>query len=96
MEANDLQRLKAAGISDATIGLMIEKRSIETVALTVEEVLDLKKAGFSEETIRLLVEANDFSEASRARVYGRSLRPIRVASIDDVLALKAAGISRAS
>ena len=41
----------------------------------------------------MLVQSSAFSDTHQDRVYGRSLRSISVASIDDLLALKAAGLS---
>ena len=47
LRSEELIRLKNAGVQEDTIRLLIQEKSIETGAFTVEEILSLKQAGFS-------------------------------------------------
>jgi hypothetical protein len=87
----ELARLAAAGLSDATLQTIVRERVIETAAFQVDDLLSLRQAGIGDGTIRLLVEAGSFLRRSPAIVYGRSGRPLRLASVSDLLELKAAG-----
>jgi hypothetical protein len=86
-------RLKAAGVSDTSIQMMIQEKSIETVSLTVDEVLQMKAAGIDEETLQLMIQSLSFLKNSRPVVYRAGRNDIPLTSVDDLLQLKAAGIS---
>jgi hypothetical protein len=85
--------LKQAGFSDATIALADREKTIETVAFTVEELVQLKKAGISEKTIQTLIRENSFLRDQKPIVYGRDVKPLRMSSASDIIALKEAGMS---
>jgi hypothetical protein len=85
--------LKQAGFSDATIALADREKTIETVAFTVEELVQLKQAGFDEVTIQALIRENSFLRKQGPIVYGRDAKPLRMSSVSDIIALKEAGMS---
>ncbi|MEJ5358155.1 MAG: hypothetical protein WHT06_05730 [Desulfobacterales bacterium] len=86
-------RLKRAGVSDETLERLVREKSLETGALTVEEILALKAAGIGEETLQSVIEAGSFLRDRSPVVYGRGLRPIRLSTVEDLLQLKQAGFS---
>lgn len=86
-------RLKRAGVSDETLERLAREKSLETGALTVEEIVALKRAGVGEETLRTVIEAGSFLRDRTPVVYGRGLRPIRLSTVEDLLQLKQAGLS---
>jgi len=90
----DIQRLTAAGIDGAALAAIVEEKVIETVAFTVDELVTLKKqARLSNETIRLLVKERSFLKNREPVVYGKEVQPIRLSTVEDILALKRAGMS---
>ena len=91
--SEDLIRLKKAGIHEDTIKLLIQEKSIETGAFTVEEILSLKQAGFSETTLRMLIAENSFLKDRQPIVYGENLHTVKFTTINDVIRLKEAGLS---
>ena len=91
--SEDLIRLKKAGIHEETIKLLIQEKSIETGAFTVEELLSLKQAGFSETTLRMLIAENSFLKDRQPIVYGENLHTVKFTTINDVIRLKEAGLS---
>lgn len=95
LESRDMLRLKQAGIADETLRVLIQEKSVETGALTVDEVLALKKAGVSDVTLRMLIAEQSFLKDRQPIIYGRLLHPIRFTSIQDVIQLKEAGLSDA-
>ncbi len=86
-------RLKRAGVSDENLERLAREKSIETGALTVEEIIALKSAGVGEQTLRTVIEAGSFLRDRSPVVYGRGLRPIRLSTVEDLLQLKQAGFS---
>jgi hypothetical protein len=93
VDAQSLARLKRAGVEDATLELMIQERTLETAAFTVEELVALKAAGVGEETVRVLIREGSFMRGREPVVYGRELRSIRLTTAEDVIRLKQAGVS---
>ncbi len=93
MSVETMVELKNAGFSDATIQLAAREKVIETVAFTAEELIQLKQAGFEESTIQLLIQERSFMRGPRKVVYGRDTRPLRLSSVNDIIALKEAGMS---
>ena len=88
-----LIELKEAGIQDETIRLLIQEKSIETGAFTVEEIVTLKKAGIEEQTIQMLIREQSFMKDRQTIVYGKEIQSVRFATIEDVIRLKEAGLS---
>ena len=86
-------RLKQAGVSDESIQMMIQEKSLETVSLTVEEVLQMKAAGIDEETLQIMIQSLSFLKNRQPIVYGMGQRNLSLTSVDDLLKLKAAGVS---
>ncbi|HHP7234041.1 MAG TPA: hypothetical protein ACFCUC_05375 [Desulfobacterales bacterium] len=93
LDAEDLLRLKSAGIEDATLQALIEEKSLETAAVSVEEIIDLKKAGISEETLRLWIRKGSLLQDRQPVVYGDALETIQLTTISDLIRLKDAGFS---
>ena len=86
-------QLKQAGLSDATIQLIIAERTIETAAFSVDELLAMKKAGIGEKTLQAIIQSGSFLQGREPIVYGRAIRPIRLSSVDDIIEMHRAGFS---
>ena len=93
LSGTDAIRLKKAGVEDQTIQLMIQEKTIETRAFTVDEILAMKKAGISEKTLRMLITENSFMKERQPLVYGKNTQPLSFTTVSDIIALKDAGIS---
>ena len=93
LKAEDIVRLKKAGLEDETIRLLILEKTIETGAFTTGEILALKKAGLKDETLRLLIKENSFLKDREPIVYGRDVKSIKLTSAEDIIRLKNAGVS---
>ena len=93
MSGEQALRLKQAGVSDASIQMMIHEKSIETVSLTVEEVLEMKAAGIDEATLQILIQSLSFMKNNRPIVYGTMGQDLPLTSAKDLLQLKKAGFS---
>ena len=93
MSVETMVELKKAGLSDATIQMAAREKVIETVAFTAEELIQLKQAGFEERTIQVLIQERSFMRGPQKVVYGRDTRPLRLSSVNDIIALKDAGMS---
>lgn len=92
MSPDDLQTLEAAGLEADTIALLLTHRSLETGQLTVAQLVALKRAGLGPEALRRFIEQGSFVRRREPRVY-RSAGPIRrFVTVEDLVALKAAGI----
>ena len=89
-------QLKQAGLSDRTIQLIIAERTIETAAFSVEELVALKRAGIGEKTLQAIVQSGSFLRGREPIVYGRGVRPIRLASVEDIIEMHRAGFSDAA
>lgn len=92
LDAQSLARLKRAGVEDATIEAMVQERSVETAAFTVEDILAMKTAGIGESTLRTLIREGSFLKDRAPVVYGGELRSIRLTTPDDIIRLKQAGV----
>ena len=93
LNSESIVRLKEAGLSDATIQLMIREKTVETAAFSVQEIIDLKKAGLKEKTIQMLIQEGSFLKDTAPIVYGKNIRPIEFSTAEDIIELKKAGIS---
>jgi hypothetical protein len=93
MDATSLARLKKAGVTDATIGLMVKERTVETAAFTVEDILAMKAVGIGETALQTLIREGSFMQGREPVVYGRDLHSLRLATVEDILRLKQAGVS---
>ncbi len=93
MSVETMVELKKAGLSDATIQMAAREKVIETVAFTAEELIQLKQAGFEERTIQILIQERSFMRGPQKIVYGQDTRPLRLSSVNDIIALKDAGMS---
>ena len=93
MNGEQILRLKQAGVSDESIQLMIQEKSIETVSLTIQEVLEMKTAGMGEETLQSMIRGVSFLKNSQPVVYEIDRAGISITSARDLLLLKDAGFS---
>jgi hypothetical protein len=93
MSAGDMARLKAAGISDETLAILIREKSIETAALSVPQIEALRAAGVSDATIRTLAAQGSFLKDAAPVVYGQGLRHVSLSTSSDLIELKRAGLS---
>lgn len=95
LSAESIVELKAAGVSDATIQLIVKEKTIETAAFSVPEIIALKRAGIGDKTLQAAIRAGSFLQGTDSIVYGRAIRPIRLSSVEDIIALHKAGFSDA-
>jgi hypothetical protein len=93
ISGEEIIKLKKAGISDETIQFMVKEKTIETCAFTVEEIVNLKKAKVSDKTIQMLIKEGSFMKNAKAIVYGKDIRPIKFATVKDIIELKNSGFS---
>lgn len=93
LDGKSAARLRRAGVSPATIGIMAAERTLETAAFSIEEIVSMKAAGIDELTLQAIIREGSFLKDRQPIVYGRDLRPLRLATAADILELKRAGIS---
>ena len=93
LKSDSIVRLKKAGVSDATIQLMVREKVVETAAFSVQEIIDMKKAGLSEKTIQMVIQEGSFLKDTAPIIYGKDVRSIEFTTADDIITLKKAGIS---
>lgn len=93
LNSESIVRLKEAGISGATIQVMIREKTVETAAFSVQEIIDLKKAGLSEKTLQMLIQEGSFLKDTAPVVYGKNIRPIQFTTAQDIIELKKAGVT---
>ena len=95
VSSKSLIKLKNAGVSDATIAVLIREKTLETAAFSVEDIVRLKQAGISEKTIQMLLKEASFLRQRKPIVYGRQTRALQFTTAQDVIELKNAGVSDA-
>lgn len=93
--ADALIRLKKAGIDDRTLEILTEEKILETAAFSVDELIRLKAAGFGSATLQALIRSRSFMRDREPIIYGADIKPIRLASVKDLIDLKEAGMSDA-
>jgi hypothetical protein len=93
LKSESIVRLKKAGVSDATIQVMVREKVVETAAFSVQEIIDMKKAGLSEKSIQMIIQESSFLKDTAPIVYGKDVRSIEFTTADDIIALKNAGVS---
>ena len=93
MSSESLIALKQAGISDETIQVLVQEKTLETAAFSVKELVGMKEAGLSDETIQLVVREGSFMKNREPIVYGEELRPLSFTTAQDIIDLKNAGVS---
>ncbi|UCF93823.1 MAG: hypothetical protein JSW39_06595 [Desulfobacterales bacterium] len=92
LKSQSIIQLKKAGLSDATIQLMMETKSVETAAFSVEDILNFCKAGLRETTIQMLIKAGSFLKDRAPIIYGKDIRSFRFTTAQDIIELKKAGL----
>ena len=93
LDGASLVRLKRAGVSDATIEVLVRERAIETAAFSVEEIVAMKAAGMGEKALQAVVAAGSFMKDREPVVYGNAMKPLTLSSPADLIAMKQAGVS---
>ena len=93
LDAKDAVRLKKAGVSDQTLEVMAQEKTIETAAFTVDEILAMKAAGIGENALQAILAEGSFLKDREPIVYGKDLRSIRFTTAADIIELKKAGVS---
>ena len=93
LDAKDAVRLKKAGVSDQTLDVMAQEKTIETAAFTVDEILAMKAAGIGENTLQTILAEGSFMKDREPIVYGKELRSVRFTTAADIIELKKAGVS---
>jgi len=93
ISSGSLIKLKNAGVSDGTIEVLVQEKTLETAAFSVEDIVRLKQAGISETTIQMLLKESSFLRQRRPIVYGRQTRALQLTTAQDVIELKNAGLS---
>lgn len=93
LNSQSIVRLKQAGVSDATIQIMVREKVVETAAFSVQEIVDMKKAGLSEKTIQMVIQEGSFLKDTAPIIYGKDVRSIEFTTAQDIIELKKAGIS---
>jgi len=93
LNAEDMIRLKKAGIEGETIQTIIDEKAVETCAFTVDQIIDLKKAGLKGKTLRGIIRKGSFMKDTAPVVYGTETKSIRHMSPQDIIELKRAGVS---
>jgi len=93
LSGKDIIKLKQAGISDATIEVIVREKIVETAAFSVQEIIDIKESGVSEKTLQKLLEESSFLKGSKTKVYGSNGTPLRFTTAQDLIELKKSGVS---
>ena len=93
LDAKDAVRLKKAGVSDQTLEVIAQEKTIETAAFTVDEILAMKTAGVGENTLQTILAEGSFMKDRDPVVYGKDLRSVRFTTAADIIELKKAGVS---
>ena len=93
LNSESIVRLKEAGVSDATIQMMVREKVIETAAFSVQEIIDMKKAGLSDKTIQMVIQEGSFLKDTAPIIYGKDVRSVEFTTARDIIELKKAGIS---
>lgn len=95
LNSDDIVRMKAAGIDDETIRIIINEKTVETCAFSVSDILEMKKGGLGNATIRTIIQNASFMKNKGIIDYTKDIRRIRSLTVEDIIALKDAGISDA-
>ena len=93
LNSESIVRLKQAGVSDATIQLIVREKVVETAAFSVQEIIDMKKAGLSEKTIQMVIREGSFLKDTAPIIYGKDVRSMEFTTANDIITLKNAGVS---
>lgn len=93
LSGKEIITLKKAGLSDESIQLMVKEKTVETCAFTVEEIVNLKKAKVSDKTVQTLIKEGSFMKNDRTVVYGKDIKPLKLATVKDIIELKNSGFS---
>ena len=93
LSGGEIVQLKEAGVSDATIQVIVREKIVETRAFTVQEIIDIKQSGLGEEALQVLLEQASFLKDQKDVVYGNRTRSLNLTTVEDLKELKAAGMS---
>ncbi len=93
LDANAVVRLKQAGVGDGVLAALVQEKSLETAAFTVEEIVKMKNAGVGDAALVEMIKEKSFISGKKEIVYGEDVRPATRATVSDIMKLKEAGIS---
>jgi len=93
LSGKDIVQLKQAGISDATIQVIVREKIVETAAFSVQEIVAIKNSGVSDETLRIILEEASFLKGSKTKVYGSDGKRLKFTTTQDLIELKKSGVS---
>ncbi len=93
LSGQNVAELKKAGVSDQTIQVIARENVIETAAFSVDDIVAMKKAGVGEKALRMIIKDGAFTKRPGTVVYGRSTQTVRNISPEEIINLKASGVS---
>lgn len=93
LTGEEIQKLHRAGIRGELLQTIVRERTVETRALTIDELIALKKSGLTDNQLKVLVIEKSFIRNREPVRYGENTRGVKSLSIWDIERLKAQGIS---
>lgn len=88
LQPSEIERLTRAGVGINVIQALIEEKSIETCAFSVEDIIRLKALGLKDTDIEAIVRKGSFLRGEKVVVYGKETVPVNAASLKDIIDLK--------
>lgn len=88
LQPSEMERLIRAGVGSNVIQALIEEKSIETCAFSVEDIIRLKALGLKDADIEAIVRKGSFLKGEKVIVYGKETVPISATSLKDIIDLK--------
>ena len=93
LTGEEIEKLHRAGIRGELLQTIVRERTVETRALTIDELIALKKSGLTDGQIKALVIEKSFVRNREPVRYGEDTRGVKSLSIRDIERLKAKGVS---
>ncbi len=93
LTGKQILKLQRAGIRGDLLQAIIREKTVETRALSIDELIALKKSGLSDAQIKALVIEKSFVRNRQPERYGDDTRGVASLSIRDIERLKAQGVS---
>ncbi len=93
LTGKQILKLHRAGIRGDLLQTIIREKTVETRALSIDELIALKKSGLSDAQIKALVIEKSFVRNRQPERYGDDTRGVAALSIRDIERLKAQGVS---
>lgn len=93
LTGEEIEKLHRAGIRGELLQTIVRERTVETRALTIDELIALKKSGLTDNQVKALVIEKSFIRNREPVRYGEDTRGVKSLSIRDIERLKAKGVS---